>query len=81
MANPVLVSLKSEIKKLCAAQDNMQASSGASIMHVHQRLELLDRMLSLMERQQLLQAGLDTSPQARAILLKKIEEKPASIAV
>lgn len=80
MANLVLVSLKTEIKKLRGTQDEMQANSGASIMHVNHRLELLDRMLSLLERQQPLQAGLDTSPQAREVLLKKIFEELAPLA-
>jgi len=76
MANLVLISLKTEIKKLRATQDVMQANSGASIMHVNQRLELLDRMLSLLERQQPPQADLDTSPPVRDLLLKKVVAEP-----
>lgn len=76
LANLVLVSLKTEIKKLRLTQETMQANSGASIMHVNHRLELLDRMLSLLERQPSLQADLDTSPPVREILLKKIVAEP-----
>ena len=79
LANLVLLSLKTEIKKLRVTQETMQANSGASIMHVNHRLELLDRMLSLLERQQTLQADLDTSPPVREILLRKIVAEPDNI--
>lgn len=81
LANLVLLSLKTEIKKLRATQETIQANSGASIMHVNHRLELLDRMLSLLARQQTLPFDMDTSPPVREVLLKKIVAEPDNIKV
>ncbi len=81
LANLVLISLKTEIKKLRVTQETMQANSGASIMHVNHRLELLDRMLSLLERQQTLPFDMDTSPPVREILLKKIVTESDNIKI
>jgi hypothetical protein len=65
-ANRLRISLETELKNLQASQQSARADAGAAITLMAQRMELLDRMFSLLEKKTVMAGAGDREATANA---------------